>query len=271
LQKQTERTVLPFKQSGDEDVTSRASGAGDELASIIARLRAASDMESHQAAAALARLGTECTQLRESLSQERESHSALQKELHDLRRTLAQVRADLVSHHDDVKQARYTAMHDCLTNLPNRAFFCLELDCRLAVAELHGKPIAVFFIDLDGFKAVNDIHGHLVGDELLKIVATRITRTLRAEDMVSRLGGDEFGCLLSGFPGRDQLQQLAGKLFDAISAPLNVDDIQLSVRASIGIAMFPDHGVTGEALLHNADTAMYHSKQQRKTGAFFYE
>jgi diguanylate cyclase (GGDEF)-like protein len=266
-----DRTVVPFQHPGDDDVSASASGEGDELVAIVARLRAARDVESHRAAAVLNRLAAECVELRASLSQERELHIALERELHDVRRSLAQVRADLLSHHDDVKQARYTAMHDCLTNLPNRAFFCLELDCRLAVAELHGKPIAVFFIDLDGFKAVNDMHGHLVGDELLKIVATRITRTLRAEDMVSRLGGDEFGCLLSGFPGRDQLQLLAGKLFDAVSAPLNVGDVRLAVRASIGIAMFPDHGVTGEALLRNADTAMYHSKQQRKTGAYFYE
>jgi len=245
--------------------------SASDVESIIARLSTASDIESHQTAVILTKLVAGCARLRASLSQETELQIALQKELHTVRRTLAQVRTDLLSHHDEVKQARYTAMHDCLTNLPNRAFFCLELDCRLAVAELHGKPTAVFFIDLDGFKAVNDIHGHLVGDQLLKIVATRLSRTLRAEDMVSRLGGDEFGCLLSGFPGRDQLQHLADKLSDAVSAPLSVGGVQLAVRASIGIAMFPDHGVTGEALLHNADTAMYHSKQQRKTGAFFSE
>jgi diguanylate cyclase (GGDEF)-like protein len=89
--------------------------------------------------------------------------------------------------------------------------------------------------------------------------------------MVSRLGGDEFGCLLSGFPSRDRLQHIAGKLYDAVPAPLIVDGVQLEVRPSIGIAIFPDHGVTGEALMRNADAAMYHSKQQRKVGAFFYE
>jgi diguanylate cyclase (GGDEF)-like protein len=242
-----------------------------EIEPIVARLCMASDLESQQTAAVLVRLAAECTQLRASLSRETESQIALQRELHDVKQTLAQVRADLLSHHDDVKQARYTAMHDCLTNLPNRAFFCLELDCRLAVAELHGKSVAVFFIDLDGFKAVNDTHGHTAGDELLKIVATRITRNLRAEDMVSRLGGDEFGCLLSGFPSRDQLQHIADKLFDAVAAPVAVDEVQFAVRPSIGIAIFPDHGVTGEALLRNADAAMYQCKQQRKTGAFFYE
>jgi diguanylate cyclase len=276
----TERTVLPFVRPGYEDVSTSASRECDgpiarpsavDIESLIARLGTLGDLDAHETAAILVSLATECIQLRASLSQEMQHQNALQGELHDVKRTLAQARADLLSHHDDVKQARYMAMHDCLTNLPNRAFFCLELDCRLAVAELHRKSIAVFFIDLDGFKAVNDLHGHPAGDELLKMVAMRITRTLRAEDMVSRLGGDEFGCLLSGFPSRDQLQHLASKLFDAVSVPLNVGDVQLAVRPSIGIAIFPDHGVTGEALLRNADAAMYHCKKQRKTGAFFYE
>jgi GGDEF domain-containing protein len=114
------------------------------------------------------------------------------------------------------------------------------------------QALAVFYIDLNGFKSVNDAHGHHTGDQLLQIVAARLKNSMRAEDMVCRLGGDEFGCLLSGLPKRRQVSQVA--------AP-----------PSIGIALAPGDGATSEDLLCRADAARYHAKQYRAGHAFFRE
>jgi diguanylate cyclase (GGDEF)-like protein len=131
------------------------------------------------------------------------------------------------------------------------------------------QPLAVLYIDLDDFKPVNDQHGHDIGDELLRIIGSRLTRALRAKDMVSRLGGDEFACLLLGLPGRAQIAAVVRKLFDAVAAPLTIDDCTAVVRPSIGIALCPDDGASADALLKNADAAMYRAKREGTGYAFF--
>jgi diguanylate cyclase (GGDEF)-like protein len=125
------------------------------------------------------------------------------------------------------------------------------------------------YIDLDGFKPVNDLHGHDIGDQLLRIIAARMSRTVRGEDMVSRLGGDEFACLLADVPDREAVSRLACKLFDAVAAPVKLGALELSVRPSIGIATCPGDGVSGAQLMKHADAAMYHAKRQRCGYAFF--
>ena len=129
----------------------------------------------------------------------------------------------------------------------------------------------MLYLDLDGFKPINDIYGHATGDELLKIVAARLNQAVRSEDMVSRLGGDEFACLLSDLPSREQLSHMACKLFDAVSAPVKIGQLTLTVRPSIGMAMCHDDGATAEELIKNADVAMYRAKRQQSGYAFFDE
>jgi diguanylate cyclase (GGDEF)-like protein len=124
--------------------------------------------------------------------------------------------------------------------------------------------------DLDGFKAINDAHGHRTGDDVLRIVAMRLARAVRGEDVVNRLGGDEFACLLAELSSREQLSQLACKLLDAVSVPVSIGDLELSVRPSIGIATWPADETSPEALLDSADAAMYHAKRE-KSGGFFNE
>ena len=181
---------------------------------------------------------------------------------------LAQARAELVGTQAGERRARHLALHDSLTSLPNRGHFVERLENALALTAPQRRALGVMYLDLDDFKPINDAHGHAAGDELLRIVAARLSRVMRAEDMVSRLGGDEFGCLLSGLDDRAQLVQLAGKVFDAVSAPCKVGPLRLVVRPSIGIAMCPGDGDTSEVLLHNADAAMYQAKRLGLRHAF---
>lgn len=189
-------------------------------------------------------------------------------ELFDTQTVLAQVRRELAGTQAGERQARYLALHDGLTTLPNRCFFREHLDQALAQFAACGVSFAVLYIDLDGFKPINDKHGHDVGDTLLKIIATRLARTVRGEDAMSRLGGDEFACLRGGSPSRAQLGELAGKLFDAVAMPVTIGRCTLSVRPSIGIALCPGHGITAATLLRSADAAMYCAKRQRSSPAF---
>ena len=193
----------------------------------------------------------------------------LEQALLDSRLAMAQTRDELAGTRANQDRARYLALHDGLTSLPNRAFFIQQLRTAIAAAMQQQQPLAVLFLDLDGFKPINDTHGHAAGDELLRIVAARLTRTVRARDMVSRLGGDEFACLLAGVPSREQLEQLVHKLRDAVQAPCRIGDLTLTVRASVGIAVAPEDGDTVDALLNKADTAMYHAKRHHSGQSFF--
>ncbi len=201
--------------------------------------------------------------------QEVRRREQLELEVFDARTALEQTRAELAGTQAGEKHARHLALHDSLTALPNRSFFRERLDHKLAYSVAQRQALAVLYLDLDGFKPINDAYGHATGDELLRIVATRLTQALRAEDMVSRLGGDEFACLLGDLPSREQLSHLACKLFDTVSAPVKIGPLQLTVRPSIGIALCGDDGVTAEALLKNADAAMYRAKRHQIGYAFF--
>lgn len=193
----------------------------------------------------------------------------LEADVFDAQAALAQVRAELIGTQAGERRARHRALHDGLTSLPNCSFFRERLDDALAHVEPQRPALAVLYLDLDSFKPINDSHGHDVGDELLRIVAARLTRVVRAEDMVSRLGGDEFACLVVGSLTREQLGHLARKLFDSVSAPLTIDKLRLIVRPSIGIAIYPTDGATAKALLKSADAAMYLAKRHQAGYAFF--
>jgi diguanylate cyclase len=165
-------------------------------------------------------------------------------------------------------QLRRQAFCDPLTALPNRLLFEERLNQTLQRVGRTPSAMAVLFIDLDGFKPINDAHGHDIGDQVLRIVAARLSRSVRSDDMVGRLGGDEFACLLSNLPSREQLCHLACKLVDAVAAPIQLGGLELTVRPSIGIATCPADGVTAPELLRNADAAMYRAKRSGSGYAF---
>jgi diguanylate cyclase (GGDEF)-like protein len=167
--------------------------------------------------------------------------------------------------------ARHQALHDSLTLLPNRHHFLLSLShaIELATHQEDRSALAVFFVDLDGFKAINDEHGHAAGDELLGIVAARLARALRSNDVVGRMGGDEFACLLRDIREPGQLSRLACKVYDTVSAPIKIGDLIISVRPSIGVTTFPEGGGSSDALLKAADEAMYRAKREQTGYAFF--
>ena len=206
--------------------------------------------------------------LQAAMACDRTDRRRLERELGDSRTALAQAQLDFEDSHAGELHARHLALHDELTTLPNRRH-CLErLDEALALAAARRTTAALLYLDLDGFKAINDRHGHEIGDEVLRIVAARLSRAVRAGDIVCRLGGDEFVCLPAGPLGDPQLAHLASKLFDAVSAPLTVNTLQLQIQPSIGVAIFPTHADNTEALLNAADAAMYRAKQQRSGFAF---
>jgi diguanylate cyclase (GGDEF)-like protein/PAS domain S-box-containing protein len=156
---------------------------------------------------------------------------------------------------------RHQALHDSLTGLPNRAYFAEAVEAALAEARADGGELAVLVMDLDGFKEINDTLGHHYGDRLLAEVATALRTGVREDDVVARLGGDEFGILLRAPAEIETVSVLnAGRIARALEQPIAVDGLPLSVDASIGIALHPQHGDAVDLLLQRADVAMYLAK-----------
>ncbi len=160
-------------------------------------------------------------------------------------------------------KAQRDANHDALTDLPNRVLFHEILSQQLAICVRDRTELTVLFIDLDGFKAVNDVHGHATGDELLIAVATRIRGGIRDSDLAARFGGDEFAVLLV-HAGVKRAEAIAAKMVDIISAPYRLSELEVRVSASIGVAVFPGAAVTITSLLERADMAMYGAKKAGK-------
>ncbi|HEX7808000.1 MAG TPA: EAL domain-containing protein, partial [Thermoanaerobaculia bacterium] len=155
----------------------------------------------------------------------------------------------------------YQAYHDALTGLPNRLLFRDRITIALAHARRSGRTSAVMFLDLDQFKHVNDTLGHTIGDRLLQAIASRLVTCVRAEDTVARMGGDEFTILLADIADRRNASAVAQKVLEAVRHPVVVDDHELYVSTSIGIAIFGEDGDDAETLLKNADRAMYRAKE----------
>ncbi len=165
------------------------------------------------------------------------------------------------------RQLRHQALHDALTDLPNRTLLH-----RRAERALRGDGFgAMLLIDLDRFKEVNDTLGHDHGDELLIEVASRLQGALRRGDTLARLGGDEFAVLLDGVPDRVAVVELAARLQDALRRPFALRGVAVELEASVGIALYPEHGVTVGALLQRADVAMYDAKRGRRGVATYVE
>jgi diguanylate cyclase (GGDEF)-like protein/PAS domain S-box-containing protein len=169
------------------------------------------------------------------------------------------------------EQLRHQAFHDSLTGLPNRALFLDRLEQGLLRTRRGQPPLAVVFLDLDDFKAVNDSLGHAAGDELLVAVAGRITGALRESDTAARMGGDEFAILLEDAGTPDSARATAERVLGAIRSPFRLLDRDVAVRASAGIAMYASPEQSADELLRNADVSMYSAKTQGKDRLVIYE
>ena len=159
------------------------------------------------------------------------------------------------------RELDHLAHHDSLTGLPNRDLFRRRLADSISVAQQHGMPVGVLFIDLDRFKQVNDSYGHMVGDAILIEISRRLRKVFRQEDVVARLGGDEFAILLENLHQREEMTRLAEKALSAIERPYEVAGRKFYSGASMGIAVAPDDGTDPDRLIQLADTAMYAAKQ----------
>jgi diguanylate cyclase (GGDEF)-like protein/PAS domain S-box-containing protein len=176
----------------------------------------------------------------------------------------------LVKVNEQMAHLAYTAEHDALTGLPNRLLLNDRIDQAIALARRHAGKIAVLFMDLDGFKHINDSLGHSVGDMLLQSVAKRLLACVRSPDTVSRNGGDEFIIVLQEMEQPNQAAITARRLLQAVSNAHRIGEIDLHVTASVGVSVYPDDGPDAETLIKNADTAMYQAKENgRETFRFF--
>ena len=205
--------------------------------------------------------------LAQGLSDLAETESALAAAQEALRDTTTA----LVSSQQSERAARVEASHDAATGLPNRASFNSRLTHDIAVAARHGLTLAVMFFDLDKFKTINDTHGHAAGDEVLKQVAARLLEHCRLEDTVCRTGGDEFLYVLIDPKGRENIERIASGLVESLARPVVFEGVQIAVRPSIGISLYPEQGTSAAELINNADAAMYAAKEARgSTGWAFY-
>jgi diguanylate cyclase (GGDEF)-like protein/PAS domain S-box-containing protein len=188
------------------------------------------------------------------------SISAVLNHEHQITRFVGMLR-DVTDRHAEDEQVRYQALHDYLTGLPNRALLLEHLQRGLALVRRRGGRVALMFMDLDGFKPVNDRHGHVVGDQLLRDVSQRLLNGVRASDTVCRQGGDEFVLLIVEAGSDQDLLGLARKLQKVVSLPYSGLPPDVKISMSVGIACWPDHAVDADDLLRAADTAMYDAKK----------
>lgn len=168
---------------------------------------------------------------------------------------------DVTERHSKEEQIRHQATHDPLTNLPNRLLLMDRLNHTLAIARRDHQKVGLIFIDLNGFKPINDTYGHLAGDQLLQAVSRRLQDCLRDSDSLCRLGGDEFVLLIPNAERLEHLERLAERLQAALRAPFrDIAEVEVRISASFGIARWPDHAANADQLLQVADKAMYRAK-----------
>jgi diguanylate cyclase (GGDEF)-like protein len=219
----------------------------------------------------VARAADDLLQVNIELTKQVDKRVVIESELTDTKTDLAKVRDDLSKSQAQEEETRRLAFQDALTGLPNRVLFEQHLDQGLIQAKRHGWGLAVLFIDIDKFKSINDSYGHDLGDKVLLMVANRLQSLIRDEDTVSRWGGDEFMCLLLEVKKEIDATHLAKKMVNRIAVACKFNGIVLSVRASIGIAIYPADGETADILFKNADTAMFKAKGTEKRVALFHQ
>jgi diguanylate cyclase (GGDEF)-like protein/PAS domain S-box-containing protein len=163
------------------------------------------------------------------------------------------------------------AYRDPLTGLPNRLLLVDRLQHALPVHTRNNARLAVLFIDLDNFKSINDTLGHAAGDQLLQVIAGRLQSTLRTGDTVARLGGDEFVVVAESCPSCRGIVRIAEKALQKLAEPVRIEDQNIAIEASIGIAVFPEHGQHSDAILQAADRAMYQAKMTHGSSYCFFD
>ncbi|MFZ1830156.1 MAG: EAL domain-containing protein [Candidatus Competibacteraceae bacterium] len=178
--------------------------------------------------------------------------------------------SDISSLKQSQEKLNFLAHHDLLTGLPNRLLFNIRLEHSIERARRYRKLLAVLFFDLDHFKNVNDTLGHAAGDELLRWMAQHLATLTRAEDTVARMGGDEFTMLIEAVEEPNDAATVAGKLLDLFNQPLQLRQHEFFISASIGISLYPSDGTSADALIKNADAAMYQAKAQGRNNYQFY-
>lgn len=174
--------------------------------------------------------------------------------------------SDITSLKENDKKIHFYANHDALTGLPNRFQFEYQLSNAIEEAKRNKQKVGVMLIDLDKFKEVNDTYGHNVGDIMLQSVAKRLKDTIRGEDILARIGGDEFVVIAKGIKEPQDILTLAAKLQKAIHAPIIIESKSFFMTLSLGIALYPDHGKKAEEIIKNADVAMYEVKESGRDG-----
>jgi two-component system CheB/CheR fusion protein len=198
-----------------------------------------------------------------SIYLERLCISAIFNEAGEVHRYVA-VCADITQQWNKEQLVQHMALHDGLTDLPNRSLLMERIGQLMAMSARETRHIALMFLDLDGFKLVNDTWGHEIGDQVLKTVSTRLLSLLRPTDTVARLGGDEFVILLDNPESRDNVAMIASRVIEVVNAPMSFDQKIARVGTSIGIAFFEKEVTSPSDLLKNADDAMYKAKAAGK-------
>jgi diguanylate cyclase (GGDEF)-like protein/PAS domain S-box-containing protein len=210
----------------------------------------------------------------DDVTAQREAADALRRARDELevrvQERTAELQAEIVERRQAEARVHHMAYHDALTGLPNRALLAERLDRAMLAARRDGRKLALLFIDLDRFKTINDSLGHLTGDYLLKEVAQRLCRVVRASDTVARLGGDEFVVLVPGVQTLAECGLVGDKIIDALAGPVEFEGRSLHISPSIGICLYPDDGEDVASLMRKADTAMYQAKAAGRNNYQFY-
>lgn len=246
------------------DIVKQKIAGGTTLLSAHKTLLAGTTVESQ-----VQEVADDLHEVTETLAQGIDDLERTEVALTESREILADTQAALAISQEEERDARRRALHDSMTGLPNRDLFDDRLSKTISLAARHGWTLAVMFLDLDGFKVINDTHGHAAGDSILKEVARRLSLHLRDEDTVCRNGGDEFLYLLVNPQGAENIDRIAGHVSANIAKPIAVGSRQCFVTASVGVAVYPVDGATGDELIRNADTAMYRAKKRGDRSAFF--
>ena len=219
----------------------------------------------------------ELHEVNEALAQEIGDRDELNRELKETeqklsatKHILSNTQDNLAIAHEVAEEATQRTLRDFVTGIPNRELFNDRLEQAIALAERSGWILAVMFIDLDKFKLINDTYGHAVGDRVLQGAAQRLNEQVRSGDTICRYGGDEFLYLLVNPQSPANIERVARKVIDSISQILVVNDLALTIKPSIGIAVYPSDGNTGQELVANADAAMYRAKE-KKAGCVFFD
>jgi diguanylate cyclase (GGDEF)-like protein/PAS domain S-box-containing protein len=187
----------------------------------------------------------------------------------ELANTVKQLQVEIEEREKIAAELDFLANHDALTGLPSLRLCKDRLDQSLIAARRNRQTSAVMFLDLDGFKEINDQHGHEFGDMVLKATANRIKAEIRESDTVARIGGDEFVIILSSLPDNSLVARIAETMVEQIAVPIHIGAVEVEISASIGISLYPDNGTTADELIRSADKVMYQIKRKGKNNFGF--